>query len=73
MEVLDNMPHDRVYFNKEGQLKIVYVEQQEDGSYKEVLEPNTFKEVEDLFKLWRDQEKLRPASELSDKSEGIVV
>ena len=72
LEVLDNMPHDRVYFTKEGQLKLAYVEQEADGSYKEVQEPNAFREIEDLYKLWKDQEKLRPASEISDKSEGIV-
>lgn len=46
------MPHDRVYFTKDGKISLTMVEEDSNGKYKEVKVPNPDKEIEELFGIW---------------------
>lgn len=71
LEVLDNMPHDRVYF-KGDKLEQAFVEM--DGEkLKEIRKPLVDPQIESLYKLWKGVEEKRELIEENDKNETLVA
>lgn len=70
LEVLDNMPHDRVYFKKD-KIEQAMV-QIEGGTLKEIRRPATDPQLLQLFKLWKEVEEKRELLEENDKNETFV-
>lgn len=80
LEVLDNMPHDRVYWvgtahqdAKRDRLEQAFVEMEADGSQPvEVRSETVEPEVRELFELYRQTLFNRANAEASDQSSGVV-
>lgn len=71
LEVLDNMPHDRVYF-KGDKLEQAFV--QIDGdNIQEIKQPLVDPQVLSLFNLWKSVEEKREMIEENDKNETFVI
>lgn len=71
LEVLDNMPHDRVYF-KGDSVEQAFVEVDGD-QFKEIRRPLTDPQLRSLFNLWKEVEEKREVLEESDKNETLVA
>lgn len=70
LEVLDNLPHDRLYFEG-GKLEQAFVEIDGD-SMKEVRSSNVDKDLITLYNIWKEAEMNREAIENEDKHETFV-
>jgi len=74
LEVLDNLPHDRLYFDKRsGKLEQAYVDITDPEKPKEVRTSKVDPEVIELYEMWKQIESVREKAELNDKWEVMVM
>ena len=72
LEVLDNLPHDRVYIKPDGQIEQAFVEVDGD-QMAEVRSTNVDTDVVALYNIWKESEMNREAVENEGKYETFVV
>lgn len=72
LEVLDNLPHDRVYFKSDGKIEQAFVEIDGD-QMAEVRSTNVDTDVVSLYNIWKESEMNRESLENEGKYETFVV
>lgn len=76
LEVLDNMPHERLYFDADYQptgQAVVQVDSQDPSLAKEVVNKTLDRTSLELFKLWAEVERQQDIVDRSSKHETLVA
>lgn len=72
LEVLDNMPHERIYFKEDSEdIEMAMVEIDGD-SLKEVRTKTIDIETRELFDIWREVDSMKENYEIADKGDTTV-